>query len=670
MFYAEAILSKKGPLAKVWLAAHLERKLTKAQLLQASIPSSVGAIIGQDQGPPLALRLSGQLLLGVARIYARKARYLLEDCGEALVRIKMAFRPGAADITSEAVIATQNAITLPEALTEFDILLPSPTQFVAVGDGVSRLADSSMELGLAAASNTSRLQDITLAEQQFDISAVARGTAFGEGAPFGEEELLGHDDEFRLDLDADFVLSPPPQQLPEPSLNLEGSGLEPETGRDAAQGLEESMIGIRTEDMTLLGKGSGETDAGGSMMDITREDLRAEVSGSGILRFGAAQDMASPGGVGDMSMISNTQEAALQDAETVVLSKRAGASRPVKRRRLNLSELVTNEATSLSPDEIRGRLNDPTDIVSIPTYLPSTRTARLEDMSSAAVALRLLTADSDSPFASLFEYSLRDTEQQVPGGPLYNLLETDNADASAIARDAEGPLSGLHETHVPEYGLEEGGFRIEDVEEEVNLGDEEEAAAQQLEADVLLADKSLEQLERLEEESFQRQAEEEHQQQGGVRLFTDITSAGHEEGGSTDALRLMTGVRDKGQAGVATADEYLSGEPVDTMTTGSASYSKNTTCAMHILDKACKAEDIQPSEAAAAASSAADGQALSFMKIAKDARRDDAVRLFFELLVLKSKDFVDVSQPAPFEDVLIVPRAKLGRAAESMQQTS
>lgn len=44
--------------------------------------------MGDDQ-PPMALRLSGQLLLGVVRIYSRKARYLLEDCNEALVKIKM-----------------------------------------------------------------------------------------------------------------------------------------------------------------------------------------------------------------------------------------------------------------------------------------------------------------------------------------------------------------------------------------------------------------------------------------------------------------------------------------------------------------------------------------------------------------------------------------------------
>lgn len=88
MFYSETLLSKTGPLARVWLSANLERKLSKSHILQSDIEKSVGAIVGQNQAP-MALRLSGQLLLGVVRIYSRKARYLLEDCNEALMKIKM-----------------------------------------------------------------------------------------------------------------------------------------------------------------------------------------------------------------------------------------------------------------------------------------------------------------------------------------------------------------------------------------------------------------------------------------------------------------------------------------------------------------------------------------------------------------------------------------------------
>lgn len=88
MFYSETLLQKTGPLARVWLSANLERKLSKHHVLQSSIEDSVEAIITPNQAP-FALRLSGQLLLGVVRIYSRKARYLLDDCNEALLKIKM-----------------------------------------------------------------------------------------------------------------------------------------------------------------------------------------------------------------------------------------------------------------------------------------------------------------------------------------------------------------------------------------------------------------------------------------------------------------------------------------------------------------------------------------------------------------------------------------------------
>lgn len=42
----------------------------------------------------IGLRTSGHLLLGVVRIYSKKAKYLLADCNDAVVKIKIAFRPG------------------------------------------------------------------------------------------------------------------------------------------------------------------------------------------------------------------------------------------------------------------------------------------------------------------------------------------------------------------------------------------------------------------------------------------------------------------------------------------------------------------------------------------------------------------------------------------------
>ena len=64
----------------------------------------------------------GHLLLGVVRIYSRKAKYLLADCSEALIKIKMAFRPEVVDLPLDNQKAAVSAITLPE-FQEWDALM-------------------------------------------------------------------------------------------------------------------------------------------------------------------------------------------------------------------------------------------------------------------------------------------------------------------------------------------------------------------------------------------------------------------------------------------------------------------------------------------------------------------------------------------------------------------
>lgn len=44
-FYAQFVLTRKGPLAKIWLAAHWDKKLTKAHVFETDIVSSVDAIL-------------------------------------------------------------------------------------------------------------------------------------------------------------------------------------------------------------------------------------------------------------------------------------------------------------------------------------------------------------------------------------------------------------------------------------------------------------------------------------------------------------------------------------------------------------------------------------------------------------------------------------------------
>ncbi|KAI8612399.1 Rec8 like protein-domain-containing protein [Chytriomyces sp. MP71] len=213
MFYADSVLSKKGggALAKVWLAAHWERKLSKTQLLQTNISVSVQTIVG-DSEVPMALRLSGQLLLGVVRIYSRKARYLLEDCNEALVKIKMAFRPGVVDLPDDQAFASFNAITLREGINEFDILLPEPVfrlRDINAGQSSRNPGDASTlndvsqsQMMFSTSQNVSRLADITIRDlnaQSFSLSVSNNPSAMDllmdmeQGLDNNDEDMLSFD---------------------------------------------------------------------------------------------------------------------------------------------------------------------------------------------------------------------------------------------------------------------------------------------------------------------------------------------------------------------------------------------------------------------------------------------------------------------------------------------
>lgn len=171
MFYAHFVLSKKGPLARIWLAAHWDKKLTKAHVFETNIDSSVEAIM-QPQ-VKLALRTSGHLLLGVVRIYSRKAKYLLADCNEAFVKIKMAFRPGVVDLPEENREAAVAAITLQENFHDFDTTLADLNDF-----------DVQAQFSV----NQSRPEEITMTEDLSSITFVG-DDGFGD-IGFDDREIL------------------------------------------------------------------------------------------------------------------------------------------------------------------------------------------------------------------------------------------------------------------------------------------------------------------------------------------------------------------------------------------------------------------------------------------------------------------------------------------------
>ncbi|XP_076437777.1 double-strand-break repair protein rad21 homolog A-like isoform X2 [Babylonia areolata] len=171
MFYAHFVLSKKGPLARIWLAAHWDKKLTKAHVFETNIDSSVEAILKPKV--KMALRTSGHLMLGVVRIYSRKAKYLLADCNEAFVKIKMAFRPGVVDLPEENREAAVAAITLQENFHDFETTLAD-------------LEDIDVQAQFSV--NQSRPEEITMREDLGSITLMG-DDGFGD-VGFDEREIL------------------------------------------------------------------------------------------------------------------------------------------------------------------------------------------------------------------------------------------------------------------------------------------------------------------------------------------------------------------------------------------------------------------------------------------------------------------------------------------------
>ena len=77
MFYSQVILARKGPLGKIWLAAHFDKKLTKNQIFATDISDSVDTVLNPDT--PLALRVSGHLMLGIVKIHSRKVSIIYSE---------------------------------------------------------------------------------------------------------------------------------------------------------------------------------------------------------------------------------------------------------------------------------------------------------------------------------------------------------------------------------------------------------------------------------------------------------------------------------------------------------------------------------------------------------------------------------------------------------------
>uniref|UniRef100_A0A8C2INL0 RAD21 cohesin complex component a n=1 Tax=Cyprinus carpio TaxID=7962 RepID=A0A8C2INL0_CYPCA len=315
MFYAHFVLSKRGPLAKIWLAAHWDKKLTKAHVFECNLESSVESIISPKV--KMALRTSGHLLLGVVRIYHRKAKYLLADCNEAFIKIKMAFRPGVVDLPEDNREAAYNAITLPEEFHDFDQPLPDLDDI-----------DVAQQFTL----NQSRVEEITMREEVGNISLMADN----EFDDFGmdDREIMREENAFEVDIihgsSATTLLleaEPGPAHLPDKSANLDYN--------DFGENLENSDGGI----LTAIGPDSPDSGPVEPLPNTTDQTEQT-------------------------TLVPNEDEAfALEPIDITVKETKA------KRKR----KLIVDSLKELDSKTIRAQLSDYSDIVTTLDLAPPTK---------------------------------------------------------------------------------------------------------------------------------------------------------------------------------------------------------------------------------------------------------------------------------------------------------
>ncbi|KAJ8267673.1 hypothetical protein COCON_G00128450 [Conger conger] len=342
-------------------SAHWDKKLTKAHVFECNLESSVESIISPKV--KMALRTSGHLLLGVVRIYHRKAKYLLADCNEAFIKIKMAFRPGVVDLPEENREAAYNAITLPEEFHDFDQPLPDLDDI-----------DVAQQFTL----NQSRVEEITMREEVANLSLLQEN----DFADFGmdDREMMREESAFEVDIihgasASNLLLEPEAAagQMAEKSNHLE---YDDQYKDDFGDNHMESSEGGMLVDKLLSNE-----DGGGIFDDppaITESVMMPQDHGDDEDDF----DNLSPGGpdspesgpveplptmtdqTEQTTLVHNEEEAfALEPIDITVKETKA------KRKR----KLIVDSVKELDSKTIRAQLSDYSDIVTTLDLAPPTK---------------------------------------------------------------------------------------------------------------------------------------------------------------------------------------------------------------------------------------------------------------------------------------------------------
>lgn len=628
------------------------------------------------------------------RIYSRKAKYLLDDCTDALLKIKMAFRAGAVDMTSDQLTVSANTITLPSAQTDINVMLPDAgfenwDAELRRATGADRTpsrnrgrSSSSTPGPSGGRSHLARQSDITLPQtrydtyddsQSMDLLSSGMGIASGEFDPDGGGldlglNLFGDDNMFGETSGA-------------------GAGAGEEQRRDA-EGRPVDADGnvIEGDDTSSIGVGrDAPSEAGapsiGSMLGPV--DVSMDI-GADMFDFGAGGDMdmdaAPPLDISNAGDVTAASQSLLLDDMTprtkqqvadAAAKRAADASAKAAKERKQLVDRVTelDDSQQGGAANALGKRNVD-DITMEEQYLPRSRAyAALLDIHNDP-AFHFGTLAAKDGRSNLFAASDLDLAPE-----LSNLFVID-LDAHRAAKRARTRLQ--REQQAAEGGEDELSMGVgrraapgdDDLPLDLDFGADDTLglggdggdgldmfAPPPLELDE--GGDEVRKSDRIKEREAAAAAAE-----GGAgdetqlnvlpplsRLSTpDLPGEGDEAGGldaesfTPSSSRLLAAFEahpsDVDQAAAAEHAALIAAEDAHASSAATAQgWSKNTVRAQRVIRHELSRED-PDSE-------------LSMDKVGANASRRAAAGFFFELLVLGTKDQIALRQDEPYGDILV-----------------
>ncbi|SJM88512.1 related to Sister chromatid cohesion protein 1 [Zygosaccharomyces bailii] len=276
-----SIAAKNGPLAQIWLAANMSN-LGRGQVLQTSISESadeIAKVSGCDDNVSnvehITLRISGELLQGIVRVYSKQAAFLLSDIKDTLTKISTLFKANhraIVTVNKANTIATVDQLILEDAVTEKEVL---------AAPGLEFLEDNEIPEGL--------LGSTTQMNQRRVQGAAPWDASVEFGRRFDPDDDLENNQSTAIDLDFDIDDGQLSKDIEEGTRQNMSHDGEPSGSHVLGTQEQDHLIG--DDDFPLEDPNSVDWDLG--ITDHDDQDKRSEIGSQDSVEVGRRADERS-----------------------------------------------------------------------------------------------------------------------------------------------------------------------------------------------------------------------------------------------------------------------------------------------------------------------------------------------------------------------------------------